>query len=276
MPDIICDPKRPGEEYPLSFNFSAELGTLTEATVTVDVLYGEDATPSAILSGTVTLSGTSALQRITGGVPGCVYGITCSATDATTSTYELRAVLSIVSDTPAMVPETGAGVEGSNTYADVDYLDVYHASRGNVAWLAYPVSEKEAAALRGMEYIETFKCRGQKVLVSQNCNWPRTGVITKDGLEWPVDKVPPVFLKAQAEAALREILNPGVLLPDWTPGKGPKRREKLGDMEDEWFKQDPNEGKYPFQSILRLLGDFIVDPTVDKSKTLYVFDVERA
>ena len=84
-----------------------------------------------------------------------------------------------------------------------------------------------------------------------------------------------VVKQAQAEGALRELVSPGTLLPDWTPGKGPKRLEKLGDMEDEWFKQDPNEGKYPFQIILRLLADFIMDPTADTSKTLYVFDVER-
>ena len=175
----------------------------------------------------------------------------------------------------ALVVETGAGVVGANTYVDVSYLNDYHWSRSNSLWAASTDKAKEAAALRAMAYIETFRFKGQRVAVEQACNFPRTGIITRDGLEWPSTSVPAVVKQAQAEGALRELVSPGTLLPDWTPGKGPKRLEKLGDMEEEWFKQDPNEGKYPFQIILRLLADFIMDPTADTSKTLYVFDVER-
>lgn len=175
----------------------------------------------------------------------------------------------------ALVVETGAGVAGANTYVDITYLDAYHLSMGNSAWGTATEANRTAAALRAMAYIETFRFKGQRVAVEQACNFPRTGIITRDGLEWPSTSVPAAVKQAQAEGALRELVSPGTLLPDWTPGKGPKRLEKLGDMEDEWFKQDPNEGKYPFQIILRLLADFIMDPTADTSKTLYVFDVER-
>jgi len=175
----------------------------------------------------------------------------------------------------ALVVETGAGVEGANSYATLSYLDDYHLARGNAAWGSASEANKIAAALRGMAYIETFRYRGQKVSVLQACSFPRTGVVTRDGLSWPSDSVPESVRRAQAEAALRELAAPGTLLPDWTPGKGPLRREKLGDLEEEWFKQDPNDGKYPFQSIIRLLADYILDPTADTSKTLYVFDVER-
>lgn len=276
MPDIIYDAKSSGEEYPLSFDFSAELGTLVEASISVIVLFGEDSNPDAILSGLLTLSGKSALQRIVGGVPGCVYRITCTASDATTSKYSLSGILTVLSEDPSLVVETGAGVTGANSYVDVAYLNNYHAARGNLKWLSANVSEQEAAALRSMAYIETLKHRGKRASVTQSCAYPRVGVVTRDGQEWPPTEVPEAYRMAQAEGALRELLKPGTLLPDWEPGKGPKRREKLGDMEDEWFKQDPNDGKYPFQIILRLLADFIIDPTVDKSKTMYVFDVERA
>lgn len=176
----------------------------------------------------------------------------------------------------ALVVETGAGVVGANSYVDLAYLNAYHLARGNAAWDEALDEEKEAAAIRAMTYIETFRFRGQKVDVLQSCSFPRTGIITRDGLEWPSTLVPEPVRAAQAEGALREWTSPGTLLPDWTPGKGPLRREKLGDIEEEWFKQDPNDGKYPFQSILRLLADFIMDPTADTSKTLYVFNVERA
>jgi hypothetical protein len=175
-----------------------------------------------------------------------------------------------------LVVEDGSGIAGANSYVSLTYLNEYHSIRGNTKWDDFLEEEKEAAAIRAMMYIETFRYRGTKLNVLHSCKFPRVGVVMRDGLEWPSTEVPEAVRQAQAEGALRELTSPGTLLPDWEPGKGPKRREKLGDMEDEWFKQDPNEGKYPFQSILRLLGDFIVDPTVDGSKVLYVFDVERA
>lgn len=177
----------------------------------------------------------------------------------------------------ALVVENGSGVTDANSYVDVAYLDAYHTARGNAGWLASGVTEaqKVEAALRAMLYVETFRFRGQKAAVLQNCAFPRVGAVTRDGLEWPQNAVPEAVRQAQAEGALRELVSPGTLLPDWEPGKGPKRREKLGELEDEWFKQDPNDGKYPFQAILRLLADFILDPTADTSKILYVFDVER-
>lgn len=176
----------------------------------------------------------------------------------------------------ALVVENGSGVSGANSYVSLEYLNDYHTTRGNTKWDDFLDDEKEAAALRALTYIETFVYRGKKVDVLQACMFPRTGVIMRDGQEWPSTEVPEAVRQAQAEGALREAVSQGTLLPDWEPGKGPKRREKLGDLEDEWFKQDPNEGKYPFQSILRLLGDFIIDPTQDRSKSLYTFDVERA
>lgn len=175
----------------------------------------------------------------------------------------------------ALIVEDGTGAVSADSYVDIAYLDAYHLGRGNAAWGAASDAEKEAAARRAMTYIETFRFKGQRIAVGQSCAFPRTGLVTRDGLAWPSDSVPAAVKQAQAEGALREILSPGTLLPDWTPGKGPKRREKLGEMEDEWFKQDPNDGKYPFQAILRLLADFIIDPTTNTSKTLYVFDVER-
>lgn len=176
----------------------------------------------------------------------------------------------------ALVVEDGSGIAGANSYVSLEYLNEYHSARGNAKWDDLLDEEKEAAALRSMAYVETFRYRGRRLEVRQSCNFPRSGVIVRDGLEWPFDEVPEQVRMAQAEGALREAVKPGTLLPDWEPGKGPKRREKLGDMEDEWFKQDSSEGKYPFQSILRFLADFIIDPTADTSKTMYVFDVERA
>lgn len=175
----------------------------------------------------------------------------------------------------ALVVEDGTGVAGADSYVSLEYLNQYHAARGNVKWDDYLDDEKEAAARRAMLYVETFRYKGKRLVVSQACNFPRSGVVTRDGLEWPSDLIPAALMVAQAEGALREAQNPGTLLPDWTPGKGPLRREKLGEMEEEYFKQDSNDGKYPFQSILRVLADFIIDPTADTSKTLYVFDVER-
>lgn len=276
MSDITYSTKSQGEQFPLSFNFLEELGEQATATVTATVLYGEDNAPELLLDGSPIVSESSVVQRIMGGEPGCVYRITCTVENSPISNkYSAFVVLAVLSDEPSLVIETGDGIEGANSYVGVEYLNAYHAARGNLQWLAASVTEQEAAALRAMAYIETLKYRGQKATVSQSCVFPRVGVVTRDRHEWPSDEVPEQVRMAQAEGAIRELITPGSLLPDWEVGKGPKRRERLGDMEEEWFKQHPDDGKYPFQIILRLLADFIIDPTEDSSKILYTFDVER-
>lgn len=80
-------PKYTGETLVLSFDFAPLISdlvdggfggiTLDSAVMSVQVFSGTDATPSAILSEAVGVSGYIATQKITAGVVGVVYVVQC-------------------------------------------------------------------------------------------------------------------------------------------------------------------------------------------------------
>lgn len=94
MSHTYLGPKDVAETKVVEFDFSDELGAgesiVSVATVEVSVITGTDASPNALRSGTAIVSGTSVLQRITGGVAGCTYHLRCVAT-ANTGTVHVVA-----------------------------------------------------------------------------------------------------------------------------------------------------------------------------------------
>lgn len=80
---MAIDPKDPAETYPIEFNFSAVLSSVTSATVTASVVGGVDESPEAVLSGDPQVTGAKVYQRVTGGLAGCIYKLRCEATDGT-------------------------------------------------------------------------------------------------------------------------------------------------------------------------------------------------
>jgi hypothetical protein len=67
------------ETIVVAFDFSAACASITSViSVTASVASGTpDPAPSAILSGSPTISGTKVLQAITGGLPGANYDLRC-------------------------------------------------------------------------------------------------------------------------------------------------------------------------------------------------------
>lgn len=60
------------------FDFAPELSvgeTLSTPSVSVSTYSGVDASPSAVLSGTATVSGTTVTQKLTGGIVGNIYQV---------------------------------------------------------------------------------------------------------------------------------------------------------------------------------------------------------
>jgi hypothetical protein len=84
----MLDPKTPRESYPIEFDFSRLLASITSASVTVTLLAGVDAAPGSILSGLAQISGSKVFQNLVGGVDGAKYGLLCQASDGT-RTFEL-------------------------------------------------------------------------------------------------------------------------------------------------------------------------------------------
>ena len=91
--------KSPAETVPLAFDFTADLGVETiNGTPTISVaLWGAvpDPTPNAIISGGVALVGGVAQQKVTGGVLGADYYLTCVAVTSGGRTLALGGILPV-------------------------------------------------------------------------------------------------------------------------------------------------------------------------------------
>lgn len=78
--------KRVGETITLTFNFSRLLGTgetINSATWSIEVVDGVDASPSSMISGSESISGSKVSQLVTGGVHDVVYRMVCAVTTST-------------------------------------------------------------------------------------------------------------------------------------------------------------------------------------------------
>jgi hypothetical protein len=93
--------KRQGETLALQFDFTSKLAAgqyLTSATVTVSVYSGVDPSPSLVLSGSASVAGAVATQKVTGGVAGTIYSLLCAASSSDGQTLELMGFLAITQD----------------------------------------------------------------------------------------------------------------------------------------------------------------------------------
>jgi hypothetical protein len=89
------------ENEQFTFDFSPVLGTgetITAATCVVEVKEGTDSSPSSILVGSASYSGSKATQRISGGLDGVIYRLEMTVTTSATNVYTL------VGDLPVIAP----------------------------------------------------------------------------------------------------------------------------------------------------------------------------
>jgi hypothetical protein len=88
--------KDPLETVPVIFDFVNLTATPASPVVTVVVASGTDGNPSAILSGSPTVSGTKVQQFVTGGVNNVSYTLTCKVTPGDGSVYLLKDTIKVV------------------------------------------------------------------------------------------------------------------------------------------------------------------------------------
>jgi hypothetical protein len=89
------------ENEQFTFDFTPVMGsteTISSATCTVEVKEGTDPTPSAIKSGSPSISGFKVAQRILGGLDGVTYRLEMTATTSLGNVY------TIVGDLPVISP----------------------------------------------------------------------------------------------------------------------------------------------------------------------------
>jgi len=76
----IFDVKEASTPFSATFSFSIDLAigeTISSASITAAVYSGTDAAPSALISGSASISGGEVTQIIIGGVEGVVYLLVC-------------------------------------------------------------------------------------------------------------------------------------------------------------------------------------------------------
>ena len=153
----------------------------------------------------------------------------------------------------AFVPETGAGLSNSNSYASVAQADSYFADRGNADWAALTTTEKQQALIKATDFLEaTYRSawKGYRVSATQALSWPRVDVVA-DGFPIPSSIVPLPVVYSCAELAIRSTTT--TLLAD--QGQQVKR-EKVDVLEVEYQDySDPTE-RYP--AVNRLLLPFLL------------------
>lgn len=133
----------------------------------------------------------------------------------------------------ALIVETGQGVAGANSFVDAAYADAYFSDRAMTAW-AGESAAKEAALIRGGQYLNGLRWQGSQVDFRHVMCWPRYGVPVADcngpaypgatfsagsiyGLYWNNNEIPEQVKQAQCEAALRYLAGTN-MLPDLERG----------------------------------------------------------
>ena len=99
---------------------------------------------------------------------------------------------------------------GAEAYTSVAAADAYHAARGNTAWAALIVPQKEQALRRATDYMVaqySGRWRGEMIDPNQSLDWPRYGAWING---WLLDNttIPAAIINACAELALRASTAP--------------------------------------------------------------------
>lgn len=101
MSMVLLLPKQTGETATYAFDFISRLAvgeTITSQSVAATVYSGVDPTPSNIISGSATVSGTIVSQKITGGVAGTIYKLVSTATTSAGQTLQLVGYLPVLTN----------------------------------------------------------------------------------------------------------------------------------------------------------------------------------
>jgi hypothetical protein len=107
-------------------------------------------------------------------------------------------------------------------YGSIAAADAYHTERGNASWSGDDAT-KQAALIIASEWLDDQfgdAFTGYPTdKASQERAWPRREAHDVYGVFFAIDAIPSQIERATYEIALRQIVSPGSLFKDWTPGK---------------------------------------------------------
>lgn len=120
-----------------------------------------------------------------------------------------------------LIVEDGTIVPDANSYVTRSYVDNYMMIGGYTDWAEALPADREAAIARatlGIDYVYGDRFPGSKVSPRvQSLKWPRKEAEDARGYEIGEEEIPTEIMKAVAEAAYLEWVQPGYLMPNWTP-----------------------------------------------------------
>jgi hypothetical protein len=153
-------------------------------------------------------------------------------------------------------------------YGTLSDANAYHTARGNAAWTGAD-AVKAAALERATDYIDgryrwqLKSGRWQSMFPGertqgrdQEREWPRTGAEDYDGNAIADDEVPVEVENATYEAALRELVTPGSLSPDFVPS-GQVIKEKVGPIEVGYASPQAMPNQLPNRPIIPAIDEII-------------------
>lgn len=153
-------------------------------------------------------------------------------------------------------------------YGTVAGADAYHAARANSAWTGDDTA-KQAALIRASAYIDgkyqrQNSCgRWESMFTgaktggrAQELQWPRTGATDNEGTVIPSAEVPAEIEKATYEAALRELVTPGSLSPDYVASEAIKR-QKVDVLEIEYQATADADGGIPTRPVVTVVDELV-------------------
>ena len=157
-------------------------------------------------------------------------------------------------------------------YGTVAEADAYHTARGNTHWNGSD-AHKLAALVRASAYIDGhYRTRPNNcgLMLSrfggrkaggraQVLEWPRVDCVDTDGEPVESDAVPIEVEHATYEAALRELVTPGSLTPDFVASTLAKR-EKVDVIEVEYAVAEAKPGQLPPTSPTLPIVDGLLAP----------------
>lgn len=159
----------------------------------------------------------------------------------------------------ALTVETGAGVQGAESYATVAFIDAYWAARTHdarsVTWAAATTPKKEGAARETTSFIDGVwgpSYRGVRRGYVQGLEFPRTGA--KDDAGYDLPDLPAQLLAAAAELAPTALAGP--LAPAVKAGGGIIKRVKADNVEVEYEVNRETAKTYPV--VARMLAPLLV------------------
>lgn len=159
----------------------------------------------------------------------------------------------------ALITETGAGLANADALVSLAFVDAYHTAKGNTTWTGTDAL-KENAIRRATDFLcNSYTWKGLRTHGrSQALMWPRAGAYDQEGYGIPPDQIPIEIQNATAEVALRELVTPGAMNPDFVASDLVKK-ETIGPMSVEYALTSVSaDAQRPVLLIVRdMIGQFL-------------------